>query len=231
LLWFKKYTEGFISLFYPKSCFACGNSLFGNEDIICTYCRHTLPETGYHDIHDNPVEKLFWGRVKVENATSFLFYDKESKYGHLLHKFKYFGHQEIGIFLGEMLGSRLENTDFKKIDLIIPIPLHASKMRKRGFNQSEIFGYGIAKSLCKPIFGNALKRKIFTSTQTRKGRYQRWQNVEGIFKVTDPEKLKNKHILLIDDVVTTGATLEAAGNAILKIEGTSLSIATLAFAH
>jgi ComF family protein len=231
LQWIKKYAEGFISLFYPKSCFACGNTLLGNENIICTYCRHTLPETGFHSMKENPVEKLFWGRVKIENATAFLFYDKEGRYGHLLHKFKYFGHQEIGLFLGEMLGSRLGNTEYNNIDLIVPIPLHASKLRKRGFNQSEIIGCGIAKSMYKPIAGTALERKVFTSTQTRKGRFERWQNVDGIFTVADPEILKNKHILLVDDVVTTGATLEAAGNAILNIEGTKLSIATLAFAH
>ena len=192
---------------------------------------HTLPETGFCNSSENPVEKLFWGRIKVENASAFLFYDKQSKYGHLLHEFKYKGYQEIGLFLGELFGSRLINTSYNDIDLIVPIPLHFSKLRSRGFNQSEIFGAGISKALSKPFMGNVLRRNIFTSTQTRKGRYDRWKNVEGIFSVINPELIRNKHILLIDDVVTTGATLEAAGTEILKIEGTKLSIAALAYAH
>jgi ComF family protein len=192
---------------------------------------HTLPETGFYNYPENPVEKLFWGRIKVENATAFLFYDKQSKYGHLLHEFKYKGYREIGIYLGELLGSRLNNSSFNDIDLIVPVPLHFSKLRSRGFNQSEVFGQGLSKSLNKPVLGKALKRNVFTSTQTRKGRFDRWKNVEGIFQVSDPDLLKHKHILLIDDVVTTGATLEAAGSAILNIEGTKLSIATLAYAH
>jgi ComF family protein len=192
---------------------------------------HTLPETGFHNFPENPVEKLFWGRIKVENATAFLFYDKQSKYGHLLHEFKYKGYREIGMYLGELLGSRLKTTAFNEIDVIVPIPLHYSKLRSRGFNQSEIFGQGLSKALNKPIQGNALKRNVFTSTQTKKGRFDRWKNVEGIFQIPDRELLKNKHILLIDDVVTTGATLEAAGSEILNIEGTRLSIATMAYAH
>jgi ComF family protein len=227
----KKYIEGFISLFYPKFCFACNTTLIGNEDFLCTMCRHTLPVTLFHKYESNPVEKLFWGRIKIENATSFLFYDKGSKYGHLLHQFKYKGHTEIGIKLGKLFGAQLAETNFKDIDLIVPVPLHSAKLRKRGFNQSEVIAKGIAMSLNKPVAGKALKRNIFTSTQTRKGRFERWKNVEGIFEVKDPKLLQNKHILLIDDVITTGATLEAMGNVILNIEGTKISVATLAIAN
>jgi ComF family protein len=231
LRWYQKYTEGFISLFYPKFCFACGNALFGNEKVICTFCMHNLPETNYHLFSDNPVEQLFWGRIKAENASSFLFYEKSSKYGHLLHEFKYKGYTEIGLFLGQLFGSRLKDTAFKDIDIIVPIPLHKAKYRSRGFNQSEVFGNGLAMPLGKPVVTDALARNIFTSTQTRRGRFERWENVEGIFKVKNTELLKNKHVLLIDDVVTTGATIEAAGIEILKCEGCKLSIATMAFAH
>jgi ComF family protein len=227
----KKYIEGFISLFYPKFCFACNSTLLGNEDFLCTVCRHSLPVTSFHKIKSNPVEKLFWGRILIENATAFLFYDKGSKYGRLLHQFKYKGHIEVGLMLGEIFGAQLNDTNFKDIDLIVPVPLHKAKLRKRGFNQSEIIARGISASLGKPVEGKALKRNIFTSTQTKKGRYERWQNVEGIFEVRNPELLQNKHVLLIDDVITTGATLEAAGNAILKIQGAKLSIATLAVAN
>jgi ComF family protein len=227
----QKYFQGFISLFYPKFCFACQTTLLGNEDFLCTICRHTLPVTSFHTFKSNPVEKLFWGRIKVENATAFLFYDKGSKYGHLLHQFKYKGHTEIGIMLGELFGNQLKETGFNDIDLIVPIPLHPSKLRKRGFNQSEVIALGISKSLGKPVAGMALKRNIFTTTQTKKGRFERWKNVEGIFIVKNPELIQKKHILLIDDVITTGATLEAAGNAILNIDGTKLSVAALAVAN
>jgi ComF family protein len=227
----QKYIQGFVSLFYPKYCFACNTTLLGNEDYLCTMCRHTLPVTLFHEHKDNPVEKLFWGRIKVENATAFMFYDKGNKYGHLLHQFKYKGFLEIGLMLGTMFGNQLIDTDFKEIDLIIPVPLHRAKLRKRGFNQSEIFAQGISGVLGKPLIGKALKRNVFTSTQTKKGRYERWKNVSNIFEVRNPESLQNKHILLIDDVITTGATLEAAGNAILKIEGTKLSVATMAIAN
>jgi ComF family protein len=227
----KKYIEGFISLFYPKFCFACNSTLLGNEGFLCTMCRHSLPITSFHKNGSNPVEKLFRGRIKIENATAFLFYDKGSKYGHLLHQFKYKGHIEIGLMLGEMFGEQLKETNFKDIDLIVPIPLHKAKLRKRGFNQSEIIAQGISVSLGKPVAGKALKRKTHTATQTKKGRYERWENVEGIFEPRDQELLQNKHILLIDDVITTGATLEAAGNAILEIKGAKLSIATLAIAN
>jgi ComF family protein len=203
----------------------------GNEDILCTSCRQSLPETGFHRSHNNPVEQIFWGRIPVEHATSLLFFDKGSKYRHLLHQLKYNGKKEVGFILGKLLGSRLMESDFKEIDLILPVPLHPAKMRRRGFNQSEIIAIGVANTMKKAIASDALKRVVYTSSQTFKGRFERWQNVEGIFKVSKPHLLKNKHILLIDDVVTTGATIEAAGNAILALEGTHLSIATLAYAH
>lgn len=226
-----KYFEGFIALFYPRVCLACGSSLLGNEDIICTSCRISLPITEFHRSPGNPVEKIFWGRIPVENATSLLFFDKGSKYRHLLHQLKYHGKKEVGHFLGKILGRCLSESNFKHIDLIVPIPLHPVKQRRRGFNQSEEIALGIANIMKKPIIRHALKRNVHSSSQTFKTRYDRWENIKGIFAVSEPELFKNKHILLIDDIVTTGATLEAAGSVILDIEGTRLSIATLAFTY
>jgi ComF family protein len=208
---------------------ACGTSLLGNEDILCTGCRLSLPETGFHNTPGNPVEQIFWGRMKVEYATSLLFFDKGSKYRRLLHQLKYHSQKNVGVFLGKLLGTRLLNTDMNTVDMIIPIPLHPVKFRRRGFNQSEEIAKGIAYIMKKPIDCSTLKRIKHRSSQTYKGRYDRWENAEGIFTVTAPELLRNKHILLIDDIVTTGATLEAAGTVILRIEGTRLSIATLAY--
>jgi ComF family protein len=227
----KKYTEAFLSLFYPKICMACSASLVGNEDILCTGCLLSLPETGYHKFTGNPVEQIFWGRLNLENATSLLFFDKGSKYRRLIHQLKYKGKKEIGVFLGKLLGIRLSEAKLDNIDLIVPIPLHPIKLRRRGYNQSEEIAKGLATIIKKPVVGNSLKRIIQGSSQTYKGRYDRWENAEGIFRVSKPELLKNKHVLLIDDVVTTGATLEAAGIAILAIEGTRISIATLAFTN
>jgi ComF family protein len=210
---------------------ACGISLLGNEDILCTTCRLSLPETGFHRSPGNPVEQIFWGRIPIENATSLLFFDKGSKYRHLLHQLKYNGKKEIGTFLGRLLGKCLSETNFNHIDLIVPIPLHPVKLRRRGFNQSEEIALGIANIMNKPLVRNSLKRLEHSSSQTYKGRYERWENAKGIFTVVKPELFKNKHILLVDDVVTTGATLEAAGTAILNIEGARLSIATLAYTN
>lgn len=224
-----KYTGDFISLFYPTTCATCGAILPGHDHVLCTWCMHSLPETGFHEGNSNPVEKLFYGRITVQHATALLFYNKKSKYNRLLHQLKYQGRKEIGTFLGKLLGSRLKATAFESVDIIIPIPLHRAKFRRRGFNQSAIIANGISDILGKPANENILYRKIFTSTQTRKSRFDRWENVEGIFECRNTDEIKNKHILLIDDVVTTGATLEAAGSCLLKVPGTKLSVATAAY--
>jgi ComF family protein len=224
-----KYLEAFVSLFYPKVCMACSKSLMGNEDILCTTCRLSLPETNFHKTPGNPVEKIFWGRIPVENATALLFFDKGSKYRHMLHQLKYNGKREVGVFLGKLLGNRLLETEMYSIDFIVPIPLHPVKLRKRGFNQSEEIAKGVAAIIGKPVVSNSLRRIRHSQSQTYKGRYDRWKNTKEIFNVEKPELFENKNILLIDDVITTGATIEAAGASILKIEGSRLSVATIAF--
>lgn len=222
--------DDFISLFFPKTCPACGNNLFSNEKIICTKCLHHLPRTNFHADRDNPVSKVFWGRVDLYSAASMYFYKKGGKVQHLIHQFKYKGHKEIGLFLGERYGFELaQSENFKGIDLIIPVPLHWKKLQKRGFNQSEIFADGLSRSMHIEVDTTSVVRAAATATQTRKGRYKRWENVKEIFQLQNPAKLTGKHILVADDVITTGATMEACIQTIQKATGTRVSVVSIGF--
>ena len=225
-----RYLNDFISLFYPQVCLACGRNLYSSEEFICTDCLYTLPKTYFKDYKNNQVSQLFWGRASVENVFSHYFFKKGSKLQSVIHNMKYKGQKEAGYFLGKLTGLELKMTPFKEADIIVPVPLHYKKQKIRGYNQSEYIARGIAEKLGKPVNVNILKRAVATETQTRKARYERWQNVEGIFKCENKVNIKNKHILLVDDIVTTGSTLEACANEILKTEGTKVSIVTLAFA-
>ena len=212
-------------LFYPSLCVTCGNRLISQEKYVCTECWQDL------NPQNNKVARLFWGRIEIQNATSFFSYKKGSKYQQLIHYIKYKGLKELGMEVGQRFAySLLESEIFKNIDVIVPIPLHPRKQKMRGFNQSELIAYGMAEVMQKPLLSDNLYREKFTSTQTRKNRYDRWQNVEDIFNVKLPYKFAGKHILLIDDVITTGSTLEAGAHQLLKLEKTKVSIATLAFA-
>lgn len=223
--------EDFISLFFPRTCYACGNSLFQNEKIVCTSCLLHLPKTNFHKSTENPVSKVFWGRVNLTAATSMYFYRKGGKVQQLIHQLKYKGHKEIGVFLGEMYGKQLiESPLYTDIDLIIPIPLHKSKLKKRGFNQAELFASGLARSMQKEMDVKSLIRQVATSTQTKKTRYKRWENVSEIFKLATPENLKGKKILVVDDVITTGATMEAFIQTIQRVEDVKVCAVSIAFA-
>lgn len=222
----------FISLIYPKICASCGNNLFKNEDCICTFCRFHLPKTNFHLSEENPVEKLFWGRVDIVSASAYFSFGKGGKVQHLIHQLKYKGQKEIGSTLGKLYGYDLKQSiKLKSIDSIIPVPLHDNKKKKRGYNQSELFAEGLSLSMHVPVDLKTLVRANESATQTKKSRFSRWQNVESIFHLTDPKNIINKHILLVDDVVTTGSTLEACAQALQKSEGVKVSIATIAFAN
>lgn len=221
--------DDFVSLFYPSVCYACGNSMYRNEETICTSCRFHLPRTDFHKQPDNPLSKTFWGRVNVENVSAFFYFSKGSKVQHLMHEFKYRGRYEIGVYLGKLYGSELKKEEsYKDIEMIIPVPLHSKKLRKRGYNQSEKFASGLAHSMGVPLETRLLIRTYASETQTRKTRFSRWENVKEIFLLTDPEKIAGKHLLLVDDVITTGATMEACANHLLEAEGTRISLASLA---
>lgn len=222
--------EDFINLFYPLICPVCGTQLVHGEKLICTPCLLHMPRSNYHRYEDNPVAQAFWGRVKVENATAYYLFEKGSNYQKLIHQLKYKGRKNIGLELGKMFGEILRETEFQQIDLLVPVPLHFKKLKKRGFNQSELITQGISEAMEKEVNTKTLIRKIANPTQTRKTRVERWENVEGIFKLSHPQQFTDKHILLVDDVLTTGATLEACAEAVLEAPGAKVSIAVLAYA-
>ena len=221
----------FLNLIYPRLCYGCYHHLVGNEKVLCSKCIYDMPLTHYCFEENNALEQLFWGRVKVEKAVAYYHYRKGSRYQDLLHLFKYRGKMEIGYELGRMLGKTLStHPHFLTTDVLVPVPLHWKKEKKRGFNQSEIIAKGINQVLNKQLILQNVKRNVDTSSQTSKSRYERWQNVENIFTVQNKDLFRNKHVLLIDDVVTTGATLEAMAAVIQEIENTKISIAALAVA-
>ncbi|HDR89237.1 MAG TPA: ComF family protein [Bacteroidetes bacterium] len=220
-----------IRLFFPAVCAGCGASLVTGEEILCTRCLFLLPRSNYHLSTDNPVSRLFWGRVPVEHATALYLFEKGSIFQSLIHQLKYRGRKDIGLYLGKLLGSEIRDTPgFSSAERIIPVPLHPSRERVRGYNQGEYIARGMAEVMqAEAEFGN-LVRKGKTATQTRRSRIERWENVRGMFAVKKPHRLENRHVLLVDDVVTTGATLEACAEMLLEIPGVRVSIATLAVA-
>ena len=226
----KNYLTDFTHLFFPHVCEGCGSDIIERPNIICAKCFSILPKTGFFNYLENPVAKIFYGRIKIQNAASAFYFTKHSLIQNLLIQLKYRGNKDIGIFLGKLTGLQINKSSlFRDIDLIIPLPLNKKKEFKRGYNQALLICQGIAEVLQKPTNKNAVIRTVFTETQTHQNRVSRWQNMEDVFEVLLPEEIKGKHILLVDDVVTTGATLEACGQKILQIEGIQLSIATVAF--
>lgn len=225
------YLSDFISLFYPRLCAGCQATLVRGEDLICLGCLADLPKTGFEKIDDNPVARLFWGRVEIQLATAFCSFDKGGIMQQFLHKLKYKGCGEIGEKLGRMFGADLiQCASYREIDLIMPVPLHPLKERKRGYNQSAMIGQGISAAMNIPMVRDNLVRNYNSDTQTNKGRFERWENVKTLFSVRKPEQLEGKHLLLIDDVVTTGSTLEACAQVLLEVPGVKVSVATLAYA-
>ena len=226
-----KYWNDFVSIFYPRTCLGCGGDGLDAEQMICWSCINQLPVTGFEKQPNNLVADLFTGRIPVQMATGFLFFGKESLVQHLIHRVKYKGNRELGILLGNMIGKAMLDAGWQDfIDVVVPLPLNNKKQAKRGFNQAELLAKGISEIMNLPMEPVAVIRSKYTETQTKKSREQRWQNVAEVFDLLDNHALDNKHVLLVDDVVTTGATLEACGQVLLQTPGLKLSIATLAFA-
>ncbi|HPX59507.1 MAG TPA: phosphoribosyltransferase family protein [Bacteroidales bacterium] len=227
----KTLLSDFISFFYPNYCSLCGKNLTKNEEYLCSHCLIGLPKTDFHLSSLNPLAYLFIGKVRIEAVTAYFYFKKGSNVQTLIHQLKYRGQQEIGSFFGYLMGLDLKESElFNSVDIIIPVPLHANKKRKRGYNQSELIAIGVQKALSKPLDTKTLIRHIDTDTQTKRTQYNRWENTHDIFVALDEQKLENKHILLIDDVITTGSTLEAAAYTLLQIPNTRVSIACLACA-
>jgi ComF family protein len=225
-----QYIQGLVGLIYPRYCAACGNTLLRNEEILCLNCYVDLPKTGFHSYDDNDVARLFWGRIPVRNATAFIFFNKDSHYKNILHEIKYMNQQHVGFEMGRLFGLELRFSPFAQADVIVPVPLHRKKMRQRGYNQSELIARGLSEVLHIPVATDLVVRTSQTPTQTRKTRYERWENVRDKFQTLNPHNLVNKHVLLVDDVITTGATIEACATAILAVDNVSLSVASLACA-
>ncbi len=220
-----------LHLFYPHVCTGCGSDLLQQDNLLCLHCINNLPHTNFAQHNNNPVEKIFWGRIPITAAHSEFYFSKEFLIQHLIHQLKYRGDTKIGFYLGEIMGKTLLNSNrFSSIDAIIPLPLYAGKEHKRGYNQATVICNGISSVMNIPVLNGAVIRQHATETQTRKHRTERWENVKSSFKVAKENELTGKHLLLVDDVVTTGATLEACGNVILETENVKLSIATLAYA-
>jgi ComF family protein len=224
----KSWIGAFFDVFYPRICPGCQESLRENERIVCAHCRYELPLTNFGDTFGNPVEKLFWGRAHVAHASSMYYFLKSSRIQHLIHSVKYKSRRDLGHELGLWMGHAYHKTVFAKTDLLVPVPLHPKKERERGYNQSSVLAGGIAEVLKIPVLENALQRTNYTQTQTHKGRYERWENVDGLFTINPKINIAGKHVLLIDDVITTGATLEACCNALQRIPEVKVSILTFA---
>ncbi|MBN4084816.1 ComF family protein [Flavobacteriaceae bacterium AH-315-B10] len=220
-----------VNLFFPKLCYACSHLLTDNELHICTTCRHNLPVTNYHFENNDTVEKVFYGRVKIEQATALLRFEKKGIVQQLIHNLKYRGHETIGNVLGEWLGNELKTLEaYNNIDAVIPVPLHKNKLRKRGYNQVAKFGIEIAKALNTEYIDSVLIKTTATKTQVFKKRISRWNSANEIFNVANIDLIEGKHILLVDDIITTGATIEACANMLKKAKNIKISVATIAIA-
>lgn len=220
-----------LHLFYPHNCTGCGNDLLPEKEMLCLSCLSALPYTKFEKFTGNPVEKIFYGRLAILAAHSEFYFSKGQLIQHLLHQLKYNNNKNIGRYLGKILGNHLlESGRFLRPDYLVPLAMSAKKEFKRGYNQATIICEGIAEVLHTPLLSSNIVRTRTPETQTKKHRAERWENVEGSFAVTNSTQLEGKHILLVDDVLTTGATLEACCNSLKAIPGISISIATLAFA-
>ena len=220
-----------LELFFPKLCLICEHQLIENEIFACLICRHDLPVLFFRNPYENEILKKFYGRLPLEEANTLLDYTKEGKTKKLIHELKYNGNENIGTFLGNWIGELLiENKQFTEVDFIVPVPLHPKKLNKRGYNQLTKFGERLSFYLKKPLKQNILLKIDATKTQTFKQRFERFENNDSKFSIQDTTIFSNKHILLIDDVLTTGATLEACCKELLKTPNIKISILTMSLA-
>jgi ComF family protein len=225
-----KIWNGLIGLVFPDFCEVCGTPLVRGENCICLSCLYKMPRTGSWEKEDNDIEKLFWGKADINRACSLFYFRKGSDYRPMIHKLKYKGKYTIGLRLGEELGICLENSAlYKDISMLVPVPLHPAKERMRGYNQSELIARGISNIMNRPIEKRNLIRTKYTETQTHKSAAERWENVQSVFDVRNTLRLNGEHILLIDDVITTGATIESCALTILNNCSCKVSIASIGY--
>jgi ComF family protein len=221
-----------VGLLFPNLCNACGIQLYRGESLICTKCLYNLPYTDYHLHAENRVAKQLWGRLPFNAAMAMLYFKKGNTVQNLIHSLKYKNQTGVGLKLGNLLGEKLAlGSSYEGIDLIIPVPLHQKKEKSRGYNQSKYIADGIAEVLKVPVCDTVLQRNTATATQTKKTRYTRYENMKAVFTINQAEQISGKHVLLVDDVITTGATLEACGLELIDAGVLKISIAALAFAE
>jgi ComF family protein len=222
--------ESFLHFLFPHVCEGCGTDVVQADHLLCLQCLSSLPKTEFQFYPNNPVEKLFWGRLPVTAATAHCYFTKESMMQHLMHQLKYRGNKELGLYLGKVMGTALQAANrFRYVDALIPLPLYPFKERKRGYNQATLLCQGMAEVMDKPVLTDVVVRNTYTESQTKKSRVERWLNMEGRFELVNPGDIEGKHVLLVDDVVTTGATLEACGAALLNAANVQVSVATLCY--
>jgi len=227
----KNLASDLFSLLFPRLCCACGTPLFTAELQLCLHCLYDLPYTDYHLYQDNRVVKQLWGRIQLQSGMALLHFKKGSSTQQIIHQLKYKGQTSLGHQLGELIGARMiQNPEFIIPDYIIPVPLHRSKLAQRGYNQCDCIAGGIAAVLQIPVLNNTLIKHKKTGSQTRRGRFSRYENLSHAFAVPDAAAIQNRHVLLVDDVITTGATIEACALELFKQGIKSLSVAAIAFA-
>jgi competence protein ComFC len=221
----------FLSLLYPRNCISCGNSLYKHEEEVCNYCILNLPKANFLNSIHNPLEQVFYGRLNLVCASSYYLFTKKGGVQKLLHAIKYKGNKNLAFMIGKWFAEDIKNNELiQTIDYIVPVPLHPKKLKSRGYNQSEEFAKGLAFGLNISLNTTVLMRTSNTSTQTKKTKFERWENVGEEFMIQNQDELVNKHIVIVDDVVTTGATIEACGLQLQKIPGVKLSVLSIAYA-
>jgi ComF family protein len=222
---------GFLHLLYPRLCVACQSEIPSGEDCFCLKCRLKLQASDMYRQPDNEFTRRFWGRLPLQAGAAQYYFTRKSAIQKALHALKYRNQPDIGLQLGRRFGRLLTTAPgFSEVQLIVPVPLHPLRERLRGYNQSQMFGQGLAETMQVPIAPRALARRRHTHTQTRKKRLDRFDNMQSIFYVQEPAVLQGKHVLLVDDILTTGATLEMCALATLEVPGVRLSMATVAIA-
>ena len=227
---FKSLLSSFIHLIYPHNCEGCGTDILNEDSFLCAKCLHQLPQTGFVTIAGNPLEKRFYGRIIVQHAAAGYYFSKDGLLQHLINQLKYKNNKEMGHYLGKLLGYQLLATNrFDTIEALVPLPLHTKRQSKRGYNQSQMICEGIASVWERPIINDAVSRIIYTETQTKKNLGNRWDNVEQAFAITNKVSLIGKHVALVDDIITTGASIEACGTELLKVEGLRLSVLSIGY--